>query len=68
MSNMVKSPGMEYPAVFIGDSRYDYEMAIRFNLDFFFMTKYTELKNWKSYFVDKCVKIIENFNRLYFGK
>jgi len=65
---MVKSPGMEYPAVFIGDSRYDYEIAIRFNLDFFFMTKYTELKNWKSYFVDKCVKIIENFNRLYFGK
>lgn len=66
MSNIVKLPDMKYPAVFIGDSQYDYEIAKRFNLDFFFMTKYTELKDWKSYFVDKRVKIIESFNDLYF--
>jgi len=68
ISTRVKSPHMEYPAVFIGDSRYDCEVATRFNLDFFFMTKYTEFKDWKLYFVDKRVKIIESFSRLYFGK
>jgi len=64
MNNIVKLPGMRYPAVFIGDSRYDYEIATRFNLDFFFMTKYTEFKNWKSFFIDKRVKNIESFNSL----
>lgn len=68
MSSRVKSPDMEYPAVFIGDSRYDYEVASQFNLDFFFMTKYTEFEEWKLYFVDKSVKIIESFNCLCFGK
>ena len=68
MSNMVKSLDMECPAVFIGDSRYDYEVASQFNLDFFFMTKYTEFENWKLYFVDKSIRIIESFNHLYFGK
>jgi phosphoglycolate phosphatase-like HAD superfamily hydrolase len=68
MSNRVKLPDMEYPAVFIGDSRYDYEVATCFNLDFFFMTKYTEFEDWKLYFMDKRVKIIESFSRLYFGK
>jgi len=66
MSNRVRSFDLEYPAVFIGDSRYDYEIAMRFNLDFFFMTRYTEFKDWKSYFVDKRVKIIKSFNDLYF--
>jgi len=65
MGKIVKLPDMKYPAVFIGDSRYDYEIATRFNLDFFFMTKYTEFKGWESYFADnKLVKNIESFNSL----
>lgn len=64
MSSRIKSPDMEYPAVFIGDSRYDYEVAKRFNLDFIFMTKYTEFKDWDLYFVNKPVKVIESFSRL----
>jgi len=68
MSSKVKSPDVEYPAVFIGDSRYDYEVASQFNLDFFFMTKYTEFDGWKLYFMDKRVKIIESFNDLCFSK
>ena len=68
MNNRVKSPDMEYSAVFIGDSRYDYEISSKFNIDFFFMTKYTEFKDWNLYFVDKRVKIIESFNCLCFNK
>ena len=68
VSNRVSSPDMKYPAVFIGDSRYDYEVATCFNLDFFFMTKYTEFEDWELYFMDKRVKIMESFSRLYFGK
>lgn len=66
MSNRVKSSGMEYPAVFIGDSCYDYEVATRFNLDFFFMTQHTEFTDWSSYFVDKDVVITKNLTCLMF--
>ena len=68
MSNRVRSPDMEYPAVFVGDSRYDYEVSSQSNLDFIFMTKYTEFKDCKLYFVDKHVKIIETFSCLCSGK
>ena len=64
MRNRIISRDMECPAVFIGDSRYDYEVASQFNLDFFFVTKYTEFEGWKLYFMDKHVKIIESFNDL----
>ncbi len=66
MSNIVKLPDMKYPAVFIGDSRYDYEIASKFNIDFIFVNKYSEFIKWKSYFVDKRVKIIESFDDLCF--
>lgn len=68
MSNRVKSLDMEYPAVFIGDSRYDYEVATQFNLDFFFMTQHTEFRDWMSYFADKEVVIIKNLTHLTFDK
>ena len=67
MSNRVTSPDIEYPAVFIGDSRYDYEVAWQFDLDFFFMTNYTEFKDWKLYFADKDVVILKNFTCLMSG-
>jgi len=66
MSNILKLPDMKYPAVFIGDSRYDYETAFKFNIDFIFVSQYSEFINWASYFANKRVKIIENFNDLYF--
>lgn len=58
----VTSLEIEYPAVFIGDSRYDYEIASKFNIDFIFMTQYTEFSEWISYFADKNVFIVENLN------
>jgi len=67
MSNRVRSAGIEYPAVFIGDSRYDYEVAWQFDLDFIFMTNYTEFKGWKLYFVDKDVVITKNLTCLMLG-
>lgn len=40
------------PAIFFGDSRYDYEAAQRSGLDFIFVSGWTEVKDWKC-FVDK---------------
>jgi phosphoglycolate phosphatase-like HAD superfamily hydrolase len=64
MSSLARSFDIAYPAVFIGDSRYDYEVAAKFEIDFIFMSKYTEFENWRSFFVDKEVAIIESLNFL----
>lgn len=56
--------GIEYPAVFIGDSRYDYEIASKFNIDFIFISQYSEFIKWASYFADKNITIVENLNSI----
>ena len=52
------------PAIFIGDSKYDYECARKFNIDFVFMHYYSEFDGWKDYFCNKPVSIISNLREL----
>jgi len=52
------------PAVFIGDTQYDYECARNVNVDFIFMAQYTEFKDWPQYFKGEKVKIINNLGEL----
>lgn len=37
------------PAIFLGDSQYDYEASKRANLDFFFIHEWTDVANWKEF-------------------
>lgn len=52
------------PAVFVGDSQYDYECADKFDLDFIFMHQYTEFTGWHDYFSNKDVNVITNLGEL----
>jgi phosphoglycolate phosphatase-like HAD superfamily hydrolase len=65
MRKMSELTDIQFPAVFLGDSRYDYEAASQFGLDFVFMTKYSEFLGWEEFFMDKDVVIIESLNELY---
>lgn len=49
---------IELPAVFIGDSRYDYEVAVQSNLDFVFVSNWSEFKGWERFFKDKPVRLV----------
>lgn len=49
-----------YPAVFIGDSKLDYLCARHMDLDFVFLTQYTDMPNWCEYFEDKKEVMITN--------
>lgn len=40
---------LQLPALFIGDSKYDYEAATRAGLDFVFLSEWTEVKDWRQY-------------------
>jgi phosphoglycolate phosphatase-like HAD superfamily hydrolase len=46
------------PAVFIGDSRYDYEAANRAGLDFIFVKEWSEFKEYPLYFHNKEIEMI----------
>jgi len=35
------------PALFLGDSLYDIETAMKYNLDFIFVSDWTDLENWE---------------------
>lgn len=53
------------PAVFFGDSRHDYEVALEFGLGFIFMSGYTQFKEWPEYFKTKrIIGTISSFTEL----
>lgn len=50
------------PAVFLGDSRYDYESAMKFGLDFVFISQWTEFSGWQEYFADQPTAVVHYEN------
>ena len=40
---------IEFPALFIGDSKYDYESSTRAGLDFVFLSDWTDVPDWKAF-------------------
>jgi len=52
------------PALYIGDSRYDYEAAHSCGLDFIFVYKWTEFTGCREYFVDKNIPIAKHMAEL----
>lgn len=51
--------------IFFGDAKADYLVAEKYNVDFVFLSGYTEFTDWKSYFHQKNnIKIINNFSEL----
>jgi len=49
--------------IFFGDAKADYLVAEKFNIDFVFLSDYTEFTDWKKYFHQKInVQIINDFS------
>ncbi len=44
-----KTGNISFPALFLGDSKYDYEAAVAAGLDFVFLSGWTEVPNWQTY-------------------
>jgi phosphoglycolate phosphatase-like HAD superfamily hydrolase len=48
------------PAIFLGDSQYDHEAAIRAGLDFVFISSWSEFARWPSYCMANGVTVVES--------
>jgi len=64
ISELFSDNKAEIPAVFIGDSKYDYVVAENFKLKFVFMQQFTEFNDWENFFKSKDVQIINNLKEL----
>lgn len=60
LSNRLK----EESILFIGDSKYDFLVAKRFNLDFSFIYEWTEFSNWRAFADENKIKCFEKLSKL----
>lgn len=55
---------LQFPALFIGDSKYDHEAATRAGLDFIFLSDWTEVADWKDYCAANKIKVLASLREL----
>lgn len=51
-------------AVYLGDSRYDHEVATRFGMDFVFLHAFSEFDGWGDYFAGTNTPVVPGFRDL----
>lgn len=49
LARELHSKAINLPALFLGDSRYDYESAVRAGADFIFVSDWTDVSEWKDF-------------------
>ncbi|WP_144967219.1 HAD family hydrolase [Pseudomonas sp. DE0010] len=52
------------PALFLGDSKYDYKAASEAEIDFVFMSNWTEVSNWQQWCLDNKIHSLEKISCL----
>ena len=64
ISREIKLKNIELPAIYLGDSRYDYEEASACGLDFCFVSAWTEFADWRRYFEGRSVPVVNGVSSL----
>lgn len=60
-----KSKGnLQFPALFVGDSKYDYDVATRAGLDFIFLSDWTEVVDWENYCAKNKILVLDNLSKI----
>ncbi|HSI43911.1 MAG TPA: HAD family hydrolase [Methylotenera sp.] len=54
---------IKLPALFLGDSKYDFEAADRAGIDFVFLSNWTEVPDWEAYSKTNQLKVMKNLNQ-----
>jgi len=60
-----KSNGnIQFPAIFIGDSKYDHQASTGAGLDFVFLSGWTEVRDWREYCAQYNIVALESLSQL----
>jgi HAD superfamily hydrolase (TIGR01549 family) len=64
LENELKNKNIIQPALFLGDSKYDYQAAQKAGVDFIFLTDWTEVRSWPSWVKDNKLESCQNIKDL----
>ncbi|WP_418139358.1 HAD family hydrolase [Oceanimonas smirnovii] len=64
LSRELASDNIQYQALFLGDSKYDYQAANTAGLDFVFLSDWSEVENWETWTELKNIKTINSISQL----
>jgi len=64
LSREKENGNIEFPAIFIGDSKYDYESSTRAGLDFIFLSSWTDVPAWKAFCAEYKINVCLNIKSL----
>jgi phosphoglycolate phosphatase-like HAD superfamily hydrolase len=55
---------IQFPAIFLGDSKYDHQAATNAGLDFIFLSGWTEVPDWQAYCAENKIVNLRNISQL----
>lgn len=64
LSREIKDSNIMLPALFLGDSKYDYEAATKANLDFIFLSGWSEVADWRDWCKSNQIMYSESITRI----
>lgn len=64
LSREIKHGNVTLPALFLGDSKYDYEAASKANLDFIFLSDWSEVADWRDWCIENHIQQLPNLTGL----
>lgn len=64
LAHQITGSNIKFPALFLGDSKYDYEAATAAGLDFIFVSKWSELNKWEQFCSNNAINTISKLNEL----
>jgi len=64
LSQQKSNGNIKMPALFIGDCQYDYEVAVQADLDFVFISDWTDMPYWKDFCENNNIQVCRNIKSL----
>ena len=64
LSREIANGNLQFPALFVGDSKYDHQAASRAGLDFVFLSAWTEVPDWQAYCTEHKITVLNNIAQL----
>lgn len=64
LAREIANGNLQLPALFVGDSKYDFQAATHANIDFIFLTDWTEVKDWQEFCATNHIETARNITSL----
>ncbi len=64
LARELANSNIKLPALYLGDSKYDFEAADRAGLDFIFLSDWTEVPDWDAYCRTNQLEVLKNLHQL----